>query len=343
MSAARRGLAPLAPLALLALPLAALLAGCASENLGDPMTALPRVQALMGEREYKDAADLGGQLVESDEADPKDRAEAAFLAGEAEMALGHDAKAFERYRYVLENAPWSEHALAIEKRLFEIGQRMCFGEEYSGWFDDRGKGVEAFETLQAHFRSSDEADDALKLVGDYFAGQDEFAEAALAYLRVADEYPDSEWAERCLWLAGHMRLLVSGGPQYDRNDLLRAQDLLQRSLTQHPSGVAAPQAKEDLALTLELLAACEVVVADFYARRDVLPGETLRLANAALLYPETESGRRAKLRLEALGIDVASLANDPARESIDKLRPVRPRWERERDSVRASTGEEKAP
>jgi len=340
MSVARRGLAPLA---LLALPLAALLAGCASENLGDPLTALPRVQALMGEREYKEAADLGGQLVESDEADPKDRAEAAFLAGEAEMALGHDAKAFERYRYVLENAPWSEHALAIQKRLFEIGQRMCFGEEYSGWFDDRGKGVEAFETLQAHFRSSDEADDALKLVGDYFAGQDEFAEAALAYLRVADEYPDSEWAERCLWLAGHMRLLVSGGPQYDRNDLLRAQDLLQRSLTQHPSGVAAPQAKEDLALTLELLAACEVVVADFYARRDVLPGETLRLANAALLYPETESGRRAKLRLEALGIDVASLANDPARESIDKLRPVRPRWERERDSVRASTDAEKAP
>jgi len=176
-------------------------------------------------------------------------------------------------------------------------------------------------------------------VGDYFAGQDEFAEAALSYLRVADEYPDGEWAERCLWLAGHMRLLVSGGPQYDRNDLLRARELLQRSLTQHPSGVAAPQAKEDLALTLELLAACEVVVADFYARRGVLDGETVRLANAALLYPGTESGQHAKARLLAMGIDVAKLADDPAMESTDKLKAVRPRWERERDSARANDAE----
>jgi tetratricopeptide (TPR) repeat protein len=320
-----------------------LLAACASEQLGDPDTALPRVQALMAEREYDDAAELGGELTESEEADPKDRAEAAFLAGEAEMELGHDAKAFERYRYVLENAPWSEHALAIEDRLFEIGNTMLFGDEYDGWFDDRAKGVEALETLQAHYRSSDKADEALKLVGDYFASQEEYAEAALSYLRVADEYPGSEWAERCLWLAGHMRLLVSGGPQYDRNDLLRARELLQRSLTEHPDGVAAGPAREDLDLTLELLAACEVVVADFYARRDVIPGETVRLANAALLYPGTVSGRHAKERLAAMGIDVAALADDPSRQSIDKLKATRPRWERERDSARASADGEESP
>jgi len=288
----------------------------------------------MATQDFEDAAELGGVVTESEEVDPKDRAEAAFIAGEAEMALGHDVKAFAHYRYVLENAPWSEHALAIEQRLFEIGNRMLFGEEYSGWFDDRGRGVEALETLQAHFRSSDRADDALKLVADYFASEDEFAEAALAYLRVADEYPDSEWAERSLWLAGRMRLLSSGGPEYDRNDLLRARELLERSLREHPSGVAAVQSREDLGLTLELLAACEVYVADFYARRHVPDGEDVRLANAALLFPNTVSGRRARARLEAKGIDVAALADDPARQSIDKLKSTRPRWERERDSAR---------
>ena len=316
------------------------LAACASEPLGDPETALARVQSYMSTQDFEDAAELGGTLVESEEADPKDRAEGAFIAGEAEMALGHDVKAFARYRYVLENAPWSEHALAIERRLFEIGNRMLFGEEYSGWFDDRGRGVEALETLQAHFRSSDRADDALKLVGDYFADEDEFAEAALAYLRVADEYPDSEWAERCLWLAGRMRLLSSGGPQYDRNDLLRARELLERSLREHPSGVAAVQARADLGLTLEVLAACEVYAADFYARRHVSAGEDVRLANAALLFPNTESGRRARARLEAKGIDVAALADDPARQSIDKLKSTRPRWERERDSARSKPEDE---
>lgn len=319
-------------IALAALPL---LGACSGPKLGDPDTALPRVQAMMADHDYKDAADLGGQLTEDDKADPKDRAEAAYLAGEAEMELGHDAKAFERYRYVLENAPWSEHAIAIEHRLFEIGATMLFSDEYDGWFSDRGKGVEALETLQAHFRTSDDADEALKLVGDYFAGEEEYAEAALSYLRVADEYPDSEWAERCLWLAGHMRLLASGGPSYDRNDLLRARELFVRSLSEHPNGVAAAQSREDLALTLELLAAHEVVVADFYFRRDVVAGETVRLANAALLFPETVSGRLARARLQAMGYDMATLANDPALNSIDKLKATRPRWERERDSARS--------
>ena len=326
-------LARLSRLAVVLLPLAA--AACASEPLGDPATALARVQAYQAQGDIKEVAELGGTLAESEEADPKDRAEGAFLAGEAEMELGHLEKAFGRYRYVLENAPWSEHALAIEKRLFEIGQRMLLSDEYSGWFDDRGRGVEALETLQAHFRSSDKADDALKMVGDYFATEEEYPEAALAYLRVADEYPDSEWAERCLWLAGHMRLLSSGGPQYDRNDLLRARELFERSLSEHPHGVAVEQVREDLTLTLELLAACEVYRADFYARRGVIEGETVRLANAALLYPGTESGRRARARLEAMGIDVAALADDPSRQSLDKLRSTRPRWERERDSARA--------
>jgi tetratricopeptide (TPR) repeat protein len=316
------------------------LAACGSVPLGDPETALARVQSYEATGDFDDAAELGGVLAESEEADPRDRAEGAFIAGESEMELGHDVKAFARYRYVLENAPWSEHALAIEQRLFEIGQRMLFGEEYSGWFDDRARGVEVLETLQAHFRSSDRADDALRMVGDYFASEEEFAEAALAYLRVADEYPDSEWAERSLWLAGRMRLLSSGGPQYDRNDLLRARELLDRSLREHPNGVAATQSREDLDLTLELLAACEVYVADFYARRHVPAGEDLRLANAALMFPNTVSGRLARERLQAKGIDVAALAGDPARESIDKLRPTRPRWERERDSARSRTDEE---
>ena len=323
-----------ASLALLAL--LALLAACASENLGDPTTALPRVEAYMAEREFADAADLGGQLVKSDEGDAKDKAEAAFLAGEAEMELGHDAKAFEHYRYVLENAPWSEHALAIKKRLFEIGQRMCFGEEYSGWFDDRGRGVEVMETLAAHYRASDKADDALRMVGDYFASDEvrAWGEASMSYLRVADEFPDSEWAERCLWLAGHCRLNEALGPRYDRNELLRAEQLLKRSLKDHPRGVAVIESKADLANCREQLAQAELVVADFYAGRGVPPGEIVRLANAAALYPETEGGKQAAQRLLAMGLDPAVLAQDPTRNSIDTVHFVLPRWEREADEKR---------
>jgi len=323
------------------LPLAALLCACSGPALGDPSTVLARLQELQAEGDIDEVADLGQVAVASAEVPSEDRGEAAYLAGEAEYELGNYGAAFERYRWILENAPWSEHVTALEDRLFEMGRTMLFGEEYSGWFDDRGRGVEVLETLAAHFRASGRADDALRMVGDYFASDDvqAWGEASLSYLRVFEEYPESEWAERCLWLAGHCRLREARGPAYDRNELLRAASLLQRSLTVHPRGVAVLDARADLANCREQLAQAELVVADFYLGRGVPPGEILRLTNAASLYPDRSAGKSAAARLLAMGLDPAALAGDPRRNSIDTVKFVTPRWEREAEEKRR--GEQK--
>jgi outer membrane protein assembly factor BamD (BamD/ComL family) len=315
----------------LALLAALLLAACSGPPLGEPSTALARLKDMEADGDLKGVSGLGERITKSTDVSSADRAEAAFMAGEAEHARGREGAAFDRYRWVLENAPWSEHAAVIESRLFEIGKTMLFGSSYSGWFDDRARGVEVLETLAVHFRASDHADDALKMVGDYFSGEDVAAwgEASLAYLRVADEYPDSEWAERCLWLAGHCRLRESEGAVYDRNEALLARQLLERSISTHPHGVAVREAKADLAECRERLAQCELIVADFYAGRGVTSGEQLRLANAAILYPDTETGKAAAARLSAAGLDLATLARDPSRNSIDAVKYRPPRWERE--------------
>jgi len=325
--------ARVAPRAGLALALAAL--GCVSEPLGDPKTALARLEALKAEGDTDGVAELGGYLAEAKDAPPPDRAEGAFLAGEADYELGELSKAFQRYRYVLENAPWSRHAAEIEVRLFAIGQAFFDDPKYGGWFGDRARGVEVMETLQAHFRTSERADDALKLVGDYFAREDvaNYGEASLVYERVAEEYPSSEWAERCLWLAGHCNLLLAGGPEYDRNDLLRARTLLDRSLKRYPRGVAAQFSKDDLLVVIDELAQAELYVADFYARRGETDGESLRLANAALLYPETTAGQQARERLLAMGINPESLRDDPRRQSLDTVRVSRPAWAQAKEKI----------
>ena len=310
---------------------AAALAGCFGPALGEPQTALERQRELYARGDLDDTAKLGKVIVGSDQVPAADRAEAAFLAGEADFALGNHGRAFERYRYVLENAPWSEHAAVIEDRLYAIGEAFFLSDEYSGWFGDRGRGVAALETLQAHFRTSDRADDALMLVGDYFASEHEYPEAALSYLRLVDTYPDSEWAERCLWLAGHCRLTYAQGPKYDRNDLLRAREVLQRSIATHPRGVAVQEAKADLASCEEQLAAAELYVAEFYRGRGNAMGEVMRLANAALLYPRTEGGQVASARLLAMGLDPEALKGDRRRQSTDNVRVSRPLWEQERD------------
>jgi outer membrane protein assembly factor BamD (BamD/ComL family) len=187
--------------------------------------------------------------------------------------------------------------------------------------------------LALHYRQSDRADDALKLVGDYYMseGVAEYREASLTFLRLAETWPESEWTERCLWLAGHCRMLAAAGPHYDRNELLLARDLLQRSLDTHPRGVAARDAQADLGVVEEDLALSELYVADFYAARGVPAGERLRLMNAAILFPATQAGRLARARLEAQGVDPEAVAADVRGHSIDRVRATRPHWEQERD------------
>lgn len=305
------------------------LAGCAAQPLPG-LSKLDSAKVFLQQEQYTDSLDLAQQVLEPDDgtqASEVERAEAAFVAAESALNLGEHGKAFKLYKQILESWPWSSHVGVIEDRLYEIGLAYFYDEQYGGWFSSRSRGVEVMETLQVHFSRSDRADDALRHVGDYFAEEGEWLEAALTYERVWNEYPDSEWAERSLWLAGHYRLRMIPGPQYNRDGLLKAEELLELSLTVHPRGVAAQDARLDLERVRNLLAESSVLVADFYHGRENPFGERLRLANVAILYPDTAAGRAARARLEAMGLDVEVLALDPQLNSVDQAQSAGTEWE----------------
>jgi outer membrane protein assembly factor BamD (BamD/ComL family) len=309
-----------------------LLVACSSplqvpEGLDDVDTA--KMFLDMGRDE--DAADLAAGVAKDESVSIQTRAEAAFIAGEAELAQGNDLKAMRHYIFVLENAPWSEHSEVIEDRLFQIGEAFLYDDRYSGWwlfglFNKRSRGVEALETVQAYFRRSDRADDALKMVAEYFEGIDEYEEAAFTYERLVEEYPDSEWVELSLWQGGRCRMKLSNGPDYQRDDMLRAQDLFDKSLRLFPKGMAAGEVRADLIEVREALALNEIVVADFYRGRGVIKGEEIRLANAYLLYPETMGGQEARDRLIRMGVDLETLGLDPSLNAVDNVKPGKLPW-----------------
>jgi len=300
-----------------------LAAACSSVPPLEGMDELESARTYAEWGDQEKALDLAEQVIDKDDVTLEDETEASFLAAEAALALGQDVLALRRYKWILENAPWSEHTVVIEDRLYGLGIAFLTLDRYGGWFDSRARGVEALETLQLHYHRSDKADDALRMVGDYFARDDvrEWLEAAITHEQLATEYPDSEWAERSLWLAGHYRLRLVHGPAYNKDEMLRARALLERSLELHPRGSQAREAAADLAAVRDLLARGEVLVADFYAGRGNLPGERLRLANAALLFPETQAGLAAIQRLHGMGLDLATVAADPSQSSIDTFVP----------------------
>ena len=323
-------------LALLPTLLLAWAPACATRPIeGFDRLTSARIYHDSGRRE--EALSLSEQVLDPDVtalASPEEKEEATWIAAESAFALGEHKLAFRYYRDILENYPWSPHAVNIEDRLFEIGEAFLFEDRYDGiFFSDRTRGVEAMETLQVHFRRSGKADDALRHVAQFFASdeQREYGEAAITYELLYREYPDSEWAEDALWMSGHCRLRLAPGPQYNRDTLLKAEELLRLSLQVHPRGVRAREAEEDLVRARELLAEGAVLVANFYSGRGVPAGVRLRLANAALLYPDTVAGRLARQRLQLLGLSLSRLAAYPGLNSMDAARAQAVPWE---DSVR---------
>ncbi len=304
---------------LLLATLVAGLAACSGPRPLEGMDELESARTYADWGKHEEALELAEAAVDSEELSPEAEAEANYLAAEAALSLGRHLKAYRLYRRVLENAPWSPRVADIEDRLYEIGIAFLTLDEYGGWFDSRDRGVEVLESLQAHFRRSDKADDALRLVGDYFGQEDvrEWLEAALTHEQLYRDYPDSEWAERSLWLAGHYRLRLVFGPEYNRDEMMRAQELLELSLEVHPHGAKSLEARADLVKVQDLLARGEVQVADFYAARGNVDGERLRLANAALLFPQTQAGQDAAIRLGRMGVSLEEIAATPRLHSTD--------------------------
>ena len=295
------------------------MAGCSSAHRLEGMDDFQSAETYAEWGQYEAALELAEKAVLQGNLSPDQEADANYLAADSALALGRYLKALRLYRKVLEQAPWSPHVADIEFRLYEIGVAFLTLPEFGGWFDSRGRGVEALETLQAHYRRSELADDALRLVADYFGQEDvrEWLEAAITNEQLFFEYPESEWAERSLWLAGHYRLKMVYGPEYNRDEMLRAEELLKLSLETYPFGAKARESEQDLVKVRGLLAEGEVLVANFYRARGNVTGERLRLANAAILFPLTHAGEVALGRLQDLGVDLEAMATEPRLSSID--------------------------
>ena len=320
---------------LAALLLAAALGPACAPSAIRGLTRLETAQSYLDAERFGRAANMAEYLLEEAQSPPlsaQDEAEAAWLAGESRMFEGEHERAFQHYKRLLETAPWSPHVAALEARLYEIGLALLYEDQYGGWlFSSRGRGVEVMTTLQVHFRQSARADDALRHIADWFASDEneEWLEASLTYEQLFTDYPDSEWAERSLWLAAWCRLKRVYRAGYNNGDLHHAHELLRTSRRVHPRGAASREVREDLTRTRDLLAQTEVIVADFYAGRGRPAGEQLRLANAALLYPETDAGEAARQRLAAMGLDIDVMAADPALSSTDGSVSPRSPWEQD--------------
>lgn len=95
-----------------------------------------------------------------------------------------------------ERFPASEKTPAL---FTEIGHRLS----RAGWHDDA---IFYYEQVLATTPFYGDAAEAQYWIAEEFVAQDKFTEAKNAFARVADEFPDSEWAPKALYSKGRLQL-----------------------------------------------------------------------------------------------------------------------------------------
>ncbi|GIW71558.1 MAG: hypothetical protein KatS3mg102_1100 [Planctomycetota bacterium] len=230
------------------------------------------------------------------------RAQALFGAGEAELALGRHYEAYLRFdRLLREHADFPALGRAIQ-RSYEIGVAFIEGKARRPWLcwqvRSPALGAEILARLVDNYQEN-YFDYALLLIGDHHFAEGEWRRAADAYLRLEQEFPDSEWAGTALLRRALCELELSAGYRYDDQPVRRAEQLLLEYLRRYPRGDRVPEARAALGRIAEMRARLYLDNARYYLRNEGRPRAALVYLEAVLREcPLAEAAARAPALLE---------------------------------------------
>lgn len=258
---------------------------------------------------------------------PRFREEALYLEGEANFALEDYDDAWDAYRDLVNDHPHSDFIAVIEDHLYFIGEYHIRGEPsivFKDLFTSRHFGAEVLRKYGTIYQFADRADDALEQLAAFHFSRREYDLAAERYETIAQNFPDSEWADFASYRVGLCWRLSSRGAGYDRIPLQQARTAFRRYLAR-TGGQYRLEAERQVAETEELLADGEWQIAHLYLLREQDRGARLHLANCVLAYPTTAAAGLARVELEARGWDLSI-------NSVDSLLPATRPADGERDA-----------
>jgi outer membrane protein assembly factor BamD (BamD/ComL family) len=267
---------------------------------------------------YEEASHLASYVPEY-HPDAEVAEEALFLAGDSSYRMGEFWESFTFFKELLSRYPLSQHVRDIAERDFLIGEYFLEGDV--GFFTSRETGVKVMTHLVTNFSHHELADDAQMAIAEYYYREEDFEDAALSYKELIKRYANSEWAEKATVRLGLSHFKVSKGHSYDRERLLMAWLVLDNYLTNYEKGGYREEAREASQQARERLALKEMEIANFYDRQFSDLGTRIHLANILILFPDTESGAKARAIMEARKWDISLHAADRIvpRESMSFL------------------------
>ena len=170
--------------------------------------------------------------------------------------------------------------------------------------------VEKLRTIKNKFPYSKYALDAQLRIADVLFMQESYAEAAASYETFRDLHPKHEKVGYAMFRVA--KAYYNDIPNPTSRDLTPAQKALEaynEFLRRFPAAPEATEARQDVAVTRNVLAEKELYIGDFYYKRDFPESAKPRYEKVVTIYPDTVAAKQAREKIAK--IDVALSKKPP--------------------------------
>ncbi|NLS94891.1 MAG: hypothetical protein GXX96_22275 [Planctomycetaceae bacterium] len=239
--------------------------------------------------------------------------DALFLAGENFFAADEYPDAHKAYQKLLKKHDYTHHLDAVTKRLFLMARywEQCAARDPSvkapvnvtdktrPWIDTVGYALKAYDDIRMYDPTGPLADDAVMATANLYFVQGRYEDAAQHYDLMRTEYAKSEHQLKAHLLGIESWQRVYQGTAYDAGPLNKAAEVADQALIQFGPelGEERPRVIEAKNKIVEEKAAREMLIGQYYDKRDRFGAARFYYRSILEEYPQTVAAQQARERL----------------------------------------------
>ena len=247
--------------------------------------------ALLVNREYISAVGIFKDIVKNNPGS-EFAVESQLNIGKAYYLVGDYKNAFKSYERMIEQDPGSRRLHEILEKEFQVGVAQMERDENGA--------IRVFESIIERNPLGFIAADSQVKIADCYYQLRQFDEASASYLKVMENYPNSEWVPYAQFRIPYCKL--SNIRIQERNyDLLSgSREGFEIYLANNPQGALANTTMKIIGEIDIAMAERDYKVGEFYLRRKRPDASLIYFESVIKDYPNTEWAARAEEKIEML-------------------------------------------
>jgi outer membrane protein assembly factor BamD len=246
---------------------------------------------LMVKKEYISAIGiLRGIIASNPESELAE--ESQINIGRAYYMVGDYKNAFRAYEQLIEQNPGTRKLKELLEKEFQVGVAQMKGDENGA--------IKVFEKIIERNPLGFIAADAQVKIADSYYQLRRFEEAEDSYLRVMENYPNSEWVPYAQFRIPYCKLSNIRIQERNYDLLAQSHHGFEEYMANNPQGALVPITKKIIAEIDIAMAERDYQTGQFYLRRKRPDAGALYFESVIKEYPNTEWAAKAKGKLEML-------------------------------------------